>query len=357
MARDDDAYLGDSIADVQNNAHGQTAMSTYSNPIKGWRNWPGGKAALHGTEGTIPKVSEMNAKRLLTVLAFRKTHSNAALFNNALGDTTVKQFREMSHIEQINYINGLWNAATSSHPFLTKAEDMYDPAGNKPTSGTAPIPTSWQPNDTKRLSGKPWQKFTVGFRVDGSDDSSIDRVKTNGMTQQRLALPFMRGRRGMEITETAAANTASARCWTANNDIFNETAVCVSRNFFGATAFPERTTIHTKGQACYLWAVDCSGLLGFDTEQYQINLPGSRNWRPGEKAFQAIPPERLIGYIPVRRHGCPGQGWSFSIDSTTSWTLIHKVGDLRKREYINGELDAWKGRKHNIPGTHDFANA
>lgn len=356
MPRAADAFFNDPISDVQNNAHGSSAMNTFSNPIGGYRNWPGGRRALF-EEGHQypPAVTDLNAKRLLTVLAHRN-FGDPIRFNAALGNVSVGIFRNMNQAQQLNFIDGLWNALTTQHPFLTPAEEMFDPPSSLPINERAPLPTSWQPNNTKRLQGQPWRTFTVGFRIDGSDQSSITRVLQHGMTQQRLNQAFMRTTRGLEISSTAAAISSAARCWTLNNDIFNETAVCVSRNFFGATAFPGRDTIHGSGQASYLWAVDCSGLKGFDTEDYQRNLPGNRNWRPGEKAFREIRPERIIGYIPVRRHGCPeGGGWSFSIDKTTKWTLVNQVINFKIRDYIDGELEAWKGEKRNIPGTHDFA--
>jgi hypothetical protein len=356
MPRPANAFLTDPIRDVQNNAHGNSAMATYSNPIGGYRNWPGGRRALFEEGiGYPPPVTDLNAKRLLSVLAY-KNFGDIGRLNIALGNTTVGDFRNMNQAQQLSFIDGLWNALTSVHPFMTPAENMFDPVGNAPVNERAPLPTSWKPDNTKRLQGRPWQTYRVGFRVDGSDPASIARVLQHGMTQQRLNLAFMRNVRGLEISSTAAAISSTARCWTSNNDIFNETAVCVSRNFFGATAFPERATIHAPGQVAYLWAIDCSGLMGFDTEDYQRNLPGNRNWRPGEKAFRVITPDRIIGYIPVRRHGCPERGgWSFSIDNTTTWSLVNHVIDFRKRDYINGELDAWKGRRHDIPGSHDFA--
>lgn len=360
MPRAADAFLGDSIKDVvHNNASHVKPMIRYSAVKGGWSNWPGGRQALTNTGVNYPPaVSDLNINRLLTVLSCRATLSAANAVDQAIGTTTVRQFREMNSSQQITFIDSLWEASTSRHPFNTAARDMYDPGGGQPQNGNAPIPTSWQPDNTKRLSGTPWKKYCIGFRVDGSDQSSINRVLTNGMTQQRLSIPFMRNYRGLEITHTAAAVRTYARCWTMNNDIFNESAVCVSRNFFGATAFPERGTTHGSGEVCYLWAVDCSGMNGFDTEQYQLNIGGgSRNWRPGEKAFREIPVNRLLGYIPVKRHGVGDQnGWSFSIDKNTDWKLIHKEIDYRKRDYINGELKAWRGRVHHIPTSQDFAN-
>ena len=208
MPRAADAFLGDPISDVQNNAHGSSAMNSYSNPIGGYRNWPGGSRAVsEESDQYPPPVTDLNIKRLLTVLAHRN-FGDSVRFNTALGNRTVRDFRNMNQAQQLSFIDGLWNALTTEHPFLTPAENMYDPVGNAPVTERAPLPTSWKPNNTKRLQGQPWRTYTVGFRIDGSDQSSITRVLQHGMTQQRLNQAFMRNVRGLEISSTAAANSS-----------------------------------------------------------------------------------------------------------------------------------------------------
>jgi hypothetical protein len=92
----------------------------------------------------------------------------------------------------------------------------------------------------------------------------------------------------------------------------------LSAEGLAGTAFPERTTEHAVGDYCVLCAVNCLGLTGFDPEACQLSMPGSRQWRPGEKAFASIPPSRLIGYVSIRRRGAEeGGGWNAAFDFVT----------------------------------------
>ncbi len=162
---------------------------------------------------------------------------------------------------------------------------------------------------------------------------------------------MLRPRRGLRFDATIMMDQNKACCWSGNNDIFNETAVCVSRSFFGGTAFPER---ETSGHY-YLWAVNCGPLLGFDTEQYQLNLPNSRQWRPGEKAFPFIPPANILAYLQIERRGAPpGGGWRVEISGNANWTYVG-APSVRQRVYFEDELAAWRGGSYEIPAAYDFA--
>lgn len=367
------AYYTRKIGDVCK--RGQQGVDPYrSYAPKGWGGFGGGKQALTDP-GDAPAVSEMNVHRLMTALGSLNHAGDAARRKSE--EITIGDFRRKSHQEQINWINELWDLIATPFAFDTKAQDMYVPgsAGIPPN----PLPSSWCPKPKEhmgstavhhmRLShgGKPdpWKDLCVGFRVDGSDMSSITRVRNNGMTQQILNSWFMMNFRGMVVEGTTAGDKTKPRFWTSNDDIFNETAVCVSRNFFGGTAFPLRNSYHNylyganggrKGETQFsvLWAVDCTGLVGMDTEAIQLRRPGSKVWRPGEKAFAEIKPNRLIGYIPIRKMGdSPKGGWSFDITPGTVWTYCG-AGTHEQRNYINGELKAWTGC-HYIPGAFDFA--
>lgn len=343
------------LIDVHRRTPGVLPLNTFSPEAPG--RWIGGRKALTALYQNGPRqVGPRLCEKLLTVLAATPM-GNDARVNAVLNGVTIRQFRERTPHQQIEFINQLWNAVTDSYAFDTAAANMYDPdyAGNV---ALQPLPTSWCPNPNgghhKRVAGQPWRRFQVGFRIDGSNLQSINRVLQQGMTQQRLNSAFMRGVRGQELEGTAAYNMATARVWSGNNDIFNESAVCVSRNFFGATAFPERSTLHHGAEFTVLWAVDCSNLNGFDTENYQRQLPGNRSWRPGEKAFSSIPTGRIIGWIPVHRLGAPDEGgWRFEIRQDTNWTITGNPS-VAQRTYIMEELNAWRGQ-HTIPGAWDFA--
>lgn len=320
---------------------------------------PSGEVLLKSPAAVDPQVAPVSDKmteRLLTALA---SISNADIkAARAVTDpTTIRSFRGMDEGQQFAFINRLWGSISSSHAFNTPGNQMSDPAGDDMTGPTLPssvCPTS--PGTSvykKRLSGRqPFREFGIGFRVDGSDKSSIARVLSQGMTQQRLNAGFILGpHRGLRLDGTVMMDQTQARCWSGNNDIFNETAVCVSRNFFGGTAFPERTTNGT----CYLWAVDCSDLLGFDTEGYQLGLPNSRQWRPGEKAFPSIPVANLMGYIEIDRRGAPAEGgWRVNVDTTAAWTFTG-APSVKQRKYLEDELAAWRGGRYTIPPEYDFA--
>ena len=194
-------------------------------------------------------------------------------------------------------------------------------------------------------------KLGVGFRVDGMESNgkidSIERITKEGINAQVLNSWFMLNVRHMNVEGTAIAlDTAAPRIYKRAQDLFNETAVCVARSLFGATAFPER---ETQGTVC-LWAVDVTGLSGFDTEKYQNSLGGDKQWRPGEKAYRMIPKERVIGYIKVNRQGAPsdGGGWKFQIPHDMAWTFLN--GTAAQRYYCTTELEAWRGPAHVVSG-------
>lgn len=270
---------------------------------------------------------------------------------------TIRAFRNLGPGQQLAFINRLWNAICTAHAFDQLPSQMFDPLGDN-LAGDGPLPTSVCPAQPganvfrKRLTGKqPFREFGIGFRVDGADQTSLNRITTGGMTQQRLSSAFMLGRRGLRLDATIMMDKSKARVWTGNHDIFNETAVCVSRNFFGGTAFPERETNGTV----YLWAVNCADLRGFDTENYQLNLPNSRQWRPGEKAFPSIPADHVLAYVPIERRGAPpGGGWRVNIVKDARWTLTGSMS-VKQRVYIEDELAAWAGGSYTIPAAYDFA--
>jgi hypothetical protein len=314
---------------------------------------PGGQALLQ-SGNPPPPVSADYCEKLLSALASLKNANNAA--TAVANSLTVRAFRMLSPQGQIAHINLIWNAIATAHPFTKTAPNMDDPPGDG-LGGIAPLPSSVCPTAIsantfkKRLSGQPFRQFGVGFRTEGSNNKDIARIKSGGMTQQRLDPAFMRAFRGLNLEGTVMMDQSSARVWTLNDDIFNESAVCVSRNFFGGTAFPERESIGTF----YLWAVDVLALNGFDTENYQLGLPNSRQWRPGEKAYPSIPSGKVLAYVQIDRRGAPARGgWRFDIAKDANWIWI-VVPPVNKRIYIENELAAWRGGSYTIPPDYDFA--
>lgn len=345
-------FLASPIGDVCENQVGVLPLNCFR-PARG--RVPSGHDLLRAGLNP-PPVSQEMAEKLLSALAsiINGDNERARLVTNAV---TIRAFRNMTLPQQIAVINDIWNANTTPHRFTTPPTAMSDPEGAG-IGGNGPLPSSLCPNApgsnvfVKRLRGQPFREFGVGFRIDGSNAGSVARVTASGMTQQRLNEPFMLGpSRGLRLAGTVMADQRFARVWTGNDDIFNESAVCVSRNFFGATAFPLRETV---GPA-YLWAVNCTYLPGFDTEGHQIGLPNARQWRPGEKAFSFIPASRVIGYVEIQRNGAPPTGgWRFQIAPGATWTYINAVSN-QQRAYIEAELAAWRGGNYTIPNTFDFA--
>jgi len=304
-------------------------------------------------------VDEVMAERLMTALAASSLGDNA-LVSAVTRPVTLSAFRAMNGVQQLALVNALWRALTTAHAFSTVTNEMYEPAGDAPEGAQGPLPTSWCPTARgattchKRHREWPWRTFGVGFRVDGNGQGAIDRNTGNGFRQQRLSPDFMLGVRGQRIDGTVVMDASRALVWTGNHDIFNETAVCVSRNFFGATAFPERETVDDGDGYRLLWAINCLFLRGFDTEAHQLTLPNARQWRPGEKAYRQIPKERVIGYVKIQRRGAADRGgWSFHIPDAEQWTFTGGASDAQKR-YMQAELDAWRGT-HVIPPEYDFA--
>lgn len=343
-------FMNGSIGAVCEPRPGVKPMESFRQSRGGY---PSGQDLL--LNGAPPRVTLPMAEKLLSALAsIANGDSDAArLVTNAV---SVTAFRAMSVDQQTAVINNIWNAVTSAHSFTKPPAEMSDPEGDA-IGGNHPLPTSVCPDRpgsqrfVKRLRGRPFREFAIGFRIDGGDQRSIDRVRKDGMTQQRLNEAFMADRRGLRLTGTVMRDQTKARVWTGNHDIFNESAVCVSRNFFGATAFPLRESTGTF----YLWAVNCTFLPGFDTEAYQTALPGAKQWRPGEKAFSKIPATRVAAYVAINRLGAPPEGgWRVEIPANAAWNVVGNISQ-EQRNYINGELDAWKGGTYTIPNTFDFA--
>lgn len=362
-----DRYLDASIRKVIHRAPGVFPMSALSPPHAG-RGWPGGFQALIRVAGAVPPVpGDVNAlKQLLTALA--SVDGNGSYAAKATVDqTTVRMYRQMNAGQKLAFIDAAWDLAAVPHHFNTLAQNMLVP-GPVPATAADSLPSSWcpdpkSPGNYARRSGAgtgldAWAGYTVGFRIDGTDDNAITRVTTAGMTLQVMNDTFMQNFRGQYVIGTTARNAATPRFWSESHDIWNESAVCVSRNLFGATAFPLRETVTdglgTNASYSILWAVDCRGLVGLDTEAVQNGLPGARVWRPGEKAFPAIPPNRMIGYVKILRRGAPAAGgWNFTIPNGSFWTRTGG-GNKRQIKYIGKELGAWHGN-HTIPAAYDFA--
>jgi hypothetical protein len=297
------------------------------------RNWPGGKQALEdevlASEGEpeIPSAISV-ARQLASALGSSDEgiNGNRNQWNEWRELWSIREFRKLDSIGQFEVINKLWDILTTAYPFDQQPRDMFEPEYDSRLEyrKTIPLPTSWCPKPEspseyyQRAKGKKWNQLGVGFRIEGGWaelSDTLGRLDKNGMTQWRQNKELMAKMSGFYIEGTQIGKELDkVRFWNGNYDILNQTAVCVSRNFFGATAFPER-----KSQGEYvLFALDCYNLKGFDTEKKQMEH--GKQWRPGEKAFQQIPFKNVIGWVCIRRCGCdPGGGWEFEIGQNVKW--------------------------------------
>lgn len=292
------------------------------------------------------------------------------------GVMTIRQFMALSGHEQLAVINQAWEKVCTKKAYNKFVFQMDEPQSTVVAAATQPVPSGTIPTRDGQYkaghvnaSGVP-DAFTglgVGFRVDGSGPNcqrDIDRVIHDGMTTQLQNRYLMYTIKGWEVQGTVVdLDTSAPRVWSTKKDLFNESAVCIARNLYGATAFPAR---EFEGDAV-LWATDVSGLVGFDTEQYQQTLEGNKQWRPGEKAFCRIPSGNVIGYVKFKKLGAPAAGgWKFQIPPDARWKLLPGweaplgVRNIRGRtdqvrDYITAQLEAWRGVEHTITGAYDFA--
>ncbi len=326
-------------------------------------------------------VLQSNIRALLTALRAAQTggayEPRRVLEDVALpsgkrfsGQMTFGQFAELTSAEQMDVINFVWDRNVTCGDYNQSLQQMTEPNVTvMPVGNAKPLPSSVRSFDgnanVKRLklgrAGAPFKSLGVAFRVEGKTDQDVDRIKANGMTAQVANTTFMHEVKGWELDGTnIAADTRRPRLWTENLDLLNESGVCVARSLLGATAFPERCTGSTaKGGPTLvnLFAVNCTGLLGYDTEHFQIQH--NALWRPGEKAFATVPRDQVIAYVKLKRTGGEaGSNWKFQLDAGTTWIPINPASDEVQR-YIDEELSAWAtGQEWIIDGpTFDFVYA
>ena len=106
--------------------------------------------------------------------------------------------------------------------------------------------------------------------------------------------------------------------WKSNDDGVNGSCVCVSRSFWGATKFPEKSDITSKDKHYHIWALDCKALRGYDLEEYQLSI--YRPWRGGETLSPgAEHPHSKIALRPRRHPKPPEKASRIRIQSVAAW--------------------------------------
>jgi hypothetical protein len=338
----------------------------------------------NGGGGILPPVNQRILQCLTTVLAqvsVGNGSSTGEVFSDIVikgqrfaGPMTLRQFMGLDGQGQMAVIDAGWNRICAKKAYDKFSSMMWEPNTLAVDAATTPVPSGAVPGPgTSMLVGYRGEKglpdafcgLGVGFRCDGSGDNcerDIERVLRDGMTTQLKNEWLMRNVKGWEVQGTTVdLDTNAPRVWATKNDLFNESAVCISRNLYGATAFPERDM---RGRAV-LWAVDVSGLVGFDTEEYQKTL--NRQWRPGEKAFSRIPAGNVMGHVFFEKCGGSEQGgWTFKIPADAKWTWRSgwepplgfaniRGRSYQARDYATAQLEAWRGVERVIGGAYDFA--
>lgn len=308
-------------------------------------------------------IQEQTIQKLATV--FAQCELQGVLATSHARAITIRQFLKSGQPGQMRTIDALWDECTEAGTYNTRQSAMVDNTNPVARSGGGQLPSSIHPerdrggraNSFKAgHSGMPFQQLGVGFRVEGSGDDKklqwhIDRINKSGMVPQ-VTLPQLMLDLGKNIDGTKVSGSALApRLNKAQKDLWNESGVCVARSLFGATAFPLR---EHKGNVA-LWAIDVAGLTGYDTEAWQLanRNAGSGPWRPGEKCFPRITPDRIIGHIVIEKLGDAG-GWNFRVPKEAQWSA--KVSGARKpqRDYIEAELTAWRDTTVAVDTFFDF---
>jgi hypothetical protein len=320
-------------------------------------------------------ISVFMVERLLTVLAAKTSKAPPPALEPDFGAEkladalamTIATFNSLTEAKQREFISNIWKRLVLYKIPSIEGQAMTEPAGNVTPrrdplpSSLAPVNPAQQQVTLRRRVATAWRNYGVGFRVDGKKnavgDEFDDRVRANGcqpLTHNRASL---RAVRGWNIDDLYVAQQDRVFIWCGNRDVMNETGICVSRSLFGATAFPERTTDSGAEGVTYhyLLAVDCNNLRGVDTEAWQLSLGVASNWRPGEKVFLGIGPERILGWTKLlRQPGQPGGGWIFMFPET-NWNWVNQPNQITTA-YLNEELQAWQANTwYTVPGDYDFA--
>jgi hypothetical protein len=332
----------------------------------------------------IPAVAQKRLEALTTIIAQASAGNGSTtvdMFRNLTigghnypGVMKIREFALMTSQNQLAVIDAGWERVCFKKTYDKLTHQMFEPISTVVSANTDPMPSGVVPvgGGTMRAAytgeGRLPDAFCnlgVGFRVDGSGANyanSIARVTTSGMTTQLKNGPLMRDVKGWEVEGTVVdRDTNAPRVWATKCDLFNESAVCVARNLYGATAFPTR---EMDNEVALLWAVDVRGLRGFDTEKYQTTLPANKQWRPGEKAYKTVPKGNVIAHVLFNKRGADsGGGWRFQIPAGSTWTfhgdwarpIAGGSREAKVRDYVVAQLAAWCGPQHDISGAYDFA--
>lgn len=282
----------------------------------------------------------------------------------------VSDFNAKTNAQQRAFIDEIWKRLVDYRIPTTKAEAMVEHDGPAEEAWT-PLPSSLAPSEPdaanvtliRRDNRKIWQQYRIGFRVEGSRSATADdmtRIRQRGPSPLLHNRALMRSLRGWCADDTYVEQRDRIFLWWGNEDVLNESATCVSRSLFGATALPKRDfdTAANGLQFHYLLAIDCSGHIGADSEAWQQARGAASVWRPGEKAFLTLDQHHVIGWTRLLKEAPPGGkgGWRFRLPDN-SWNWI-KMPSKEVQDYLTLELRAWRANRwYNVSGAYDFAGS
>lgn len=303
-------------------------------------------------------VTDHELKALMTALILIQQHGANA---DSPLNLTLSAFKAKTTLQKLQAIDAIYATAVESVIPTVAAESMVEPLRKEAVVENQPHHTAIirQPNGGFALRvdtpTNPWRTHTIGYRCEGklTDAADLQRITTAGLQPIYANPPVTIAVKGHHIQGTIMGDMSTIKLFKGNRDVVGETGTCVARTLLGGTAFPDRKT-----QGLYwFWAVNCRGLMGIDTEQWQLSRTGTAVWRPGEKVFPGIPANRLIARCEINRLGLSdngSDGWSFEFPISSKWHFMNATPT--QKDWLNAELDAWKvGRRHSIDGTMDFA--
>lgn len=328
------------------------------------------KQKMQAASSNAWPIQEGVLRKLMTALA--QTETQKMLATSLANGITCDAFLKMTVPKQYDVINALWEESTELGAYNVETEAMVD-NNNAVDEGDGQLPSSIHPDGpaigTVRTFkrgpvDRPFTKFGIGFRVEGSGTDEklkkhIARITTDGMRAQ-VTIPWLMLENGNDVDGTViSGNVLAPRLNKTAKDLWNESGVCVARSFFGATAFPLRKTGgDNKPENVLLWAVDVEGLVGYDTESYQlgkVDAKGNGPWRAGEKCYKRIHKHRILGYVVVQKLGDACGGWSFKV-TDAKWTRAGGTVVARAGSYLDDELAPWVGRTVEVTTNYDFVN-
>lgn len=282
----------------------------------------------------------------------------------AVAFTRIRDFNDKTDAEQKDFVDEIWKRLVDYRIPDTKTEAMVEHNGAAEASLT-PLPSSLAPSDPNsanvtliRRDARPiWKQYGIGFRVEGARAAGNDdmaRILAHGPAPLLHNRALMRSIRGWAADGTYIEQRDRIFFWWGNEDVLNESATCVSRSLFGATALPDRQTdTAAEGKEFhYLLAVGCAGQTGTDTEAWQLKRGAKSVWRPGEKAFLGVGAANVLGWTKLLKEP-NAKGWRFRLPEN-AWNWINRPsGEIQ--DYLTLELRAWRSEQwYNVDGAYDF---